>query len=123
MLSKTWKNPPRTALSTNFLTKARAFSAKLLNRNGERIASSIVSTFHALFILLSAFTQAAIFPVLEHSSMQHRQQTVDHLAEGLLEYATHEQASKCVTKALKEGGKEVVDKVVKRMCEPAKGYV
>ena len=43
--------------------------------------------------------------------------------EGLLEYATHEQASKSVTKALKEGGKEVVDKVVKKMCEPAKGYV
>ena len=55
--------------------------------------------------------------------MRHCQQTVDHLMEGLLEYATHEQASKSVRKVLKEGGKEVVDKVVKRMCEPAKGYV
>ena len=67
--------------------------------------------------------QAYLLPVLEHGSMRHCQQTVDHLMEGLLEYATHEQASKSVTKALKEGGKEVVDKVVKRMCEPAKGYV
>ena len=55
--------------------------------------------------------------------MRHCQQTVEHLMEGLLEYATHEQASKSVTKALKEGGEEVVDKVVKRTCEPAKGYV
>lgn len=47
--------------------------------------------------------------------------TLDHLLEGLLEFATHEQGSKSVTKALKEGGKETLDRVVKRMCEPAKG--
>jgi len=60
--------------------------------------------------------------VLEHGSEKHRQMTVDHLINGLLDYATHEQGYKSVTKALKEGGKDVLDRVVKRMCEPAKGY-
>ncbi|PPQ76694.1 hypothetical protein CVT26_004478 [Gymnopilus dilepis] len=46
---------------------------------------------------------------------------LDHILEGLLEFATHEQGSKSVTKALKEGGAETLDKVVRRMCEPAKG--
>ena len=49
--------------------------------------------------------------------------TLGHLLEGLLEFATNEQGSKSVTKALKEGGKETLDKVVERMCEPAKGFV
>jgi len=49
--------------------------------------------------------------------------TLDHLLEGLLEFSTNEQGSKSVTKALKEGGKDTLDRVVKRMCEPAKGYV
>lgn len=47
--------------------------------------------------------------------------TLDHLLDGLLEFATSEQGAKSVTKALKEGGKDTLDKVVKRMCEPAKG--
>ena len=47
---------------------------------------------------------------------------LDHLISGLLEYATHEQGSKSVTKALKEGGKDTLDRVITRMCEPAKGY-
>ena len=42
---------------------------------------------------------------------------------GLLEYATNEQGVKSVTKALKEGGDDTLDRVIKRMCEPAKGYV
>lgn len=49
--------------------------------------------------------------------------TLDHLLDGLLEYATNEQGSKSVTKALKEGGKDTLDHVVKRMCEPAKGWI
>ena len=48
---------------------------------------------------------------------------LDHLVSGLLEYATSEQGAKSVTKALKEGGKETLNRVIKRMCEPAKGYV
>jgi pumilio RNA-binding family len=48
---------------------------------------------------------------------------LDHLVLGLVEYATSEQGSKSVTKALKEGGKETLDRVIARMCEPTKGYV
>jgi ABC-type proline/glycine betaine transport system ATPase subunit len=48
---------------------------------------------------------------------------LEHLLSGLLEFATNEQGSKSVVKALKEGGKETLDRVVQRMCEPAKGYV
>lgn len=47
---------------------------------------------------------------------------LDHLVTGLLEFATNEQGSKSVTKALKEGGKETLDRVVKRMAESTKGY-
>lgn len=49
--------------------------------------------------------------------------TLDHLLDGLLEFATSEQGAKSVTKALKEGGLETLDRVVRRMCEPAKGSV
>lgn len=59
--------------------------------------------------------------ILEHGSDKHRRMTLDHLLDGLLEFATSEQGAKSVTKALKEGGKDTLDKVVKRMCEPAKG--
>lgn len=47
---------------------------------------------------------------------------LEHLMSGLLEYATNEQGAKSITKALKEGGKETLDRVIERMCEPAKGY-
>lgn len=47
---------------------------------------------------------------------------LDHLVTGLLEFATNEQGSKSVTKALKEGGKETLDRFVKRMAESTKGY-
>ncbi|KAF4604516.1 hypothetical protein EYR40_003290 [Pleurotus pulmonarius] len=59
--------------------------------------------------------------ILEHGSDNHRQMTLDHLINGLLEFSTNEQGAKSVTKALKEGGKDTVDKFIKRMCEPAKG--
>ncbi|KAJ7208980.1 armadillo-type protein [Mycena pura] len=59
--------------------------------------------------------------ILEHGSEKHRQMALDHLLDGLLEFATNEQGSKSVVKALKEGGKETLDRVVQRMCEPAKG--
>jgi hypothetical protein len=49
--------------------------------------------------------------------------TLQHLLDGLLDFATNEQGSKSVMKALKEGGKETLDRVVERMCEPAKGCV
>lgn len=62
-----------------------------------------------------------LFPVLEHGSEKHKRMALDHLLDGLLECATNEQGAKSVTKALKEGGMETLDLVVRRMCEPAKG--
>ncbi|KAJ7852666.1 armadillo-type protein [Mycena olivaceomarginata] len=59
--------------------------------------------------------------ILEHGSEKHRQMALEHLLSGLLDFATNEQGSKSVVKALKEGGKETLDRVVQRMCEPAKG--
>lgn len=66
---------------------------------------------------------SSVSTVLEHGSAKHRMMALDHLVNGLLEYATNEQGSKSVTKALKEGGKETLDRIITRMCEPAKGYV
>lgn len=61
--------------------------------------------------------------VLEHGSQRHRDLALDLLIGGLLEYATNEQGIKSITKALKEGGKDTLDRIIKRMCEPAKRYV
>jgi hypothetical protein len=63
-----------------------------------------------------------LYLVLEHGSAKHRQMALDHLVTGLLEFATNEQGSKSVTKALKEGGKDTLDRFVKRMAESTKGY-
>ncbi|EKM61776.1 uncharacterized protein PHACADRAFT_169213 [Phanerochaete carnosa HHB-10118-sp] len=59
--------------------------------------------------------------ILEHGSTNHRKMALDHIISGLLEYATNEQGAKSVTKALKEGGKETLNRIISRMCEPAKG--
>jgi hypothetical protein len=48
---------------------------------------------------------------------------LEHLLTGLLEFATNDQGSKSVVKALKEVRKETLDRVVQRMCKPAKRYV
>jgi hypothetical protein len=48
---------------------------------------------------------------------------LEYLLTGLLNFATSEQGSKTVVKALKEGRKETLDRVAQRMCESAKGYV
>ncbi|KAM5539962.1 hypothetical protein V8D89_006465 [Ganoderma adspersum] len=58
--------------------------------------------------------------ILEHGSQRHRDLALEHLLGGLLEYATNEQGIKSITKALKEGGKDSLDRIIKRMCEPAK---
>ncbi|KAJ7938526.1 armadillo-type protein [Mycena leptocephala] len=60
---------------------------------------------------------------LKHGSEKHRQMALEHILTGLLEFATNEQGSQSVVKALKEGGKETLDRVVQRMCEPAKVLV
>lgn len=89
--------------------------------SGVPIVSNIVS---ALFYSVSVFIHVLTFDaVLEHGSPKHRGMALDHLISGLLEYSTNEQGSKSVTKALKEGGKETLDRVITRMCEPAKGCV
>ncbi|KAJ7897532.1 hypothetical protein B0H13DRAFT_2337868 [Mycena leptocephala] len=52
---------------------------------------------------------------------KHRQMALEHLLPGLLEFATTEQDSQNALTILKEGRKEMIDRVVQRMCEPAKG--
>lgn len=47
--------------------------------------------------------------------------TLDHLMAGLLEFATNEQGTKSIIKALKVGGQDTLSRVVKRLAEPAKG--
>jgi predicted PP-loop superfamily ATPase len=65
----------------------------------------------------------SIDAVLEHGSEKHRQMALEHLLEGLLEFATDEQGSKSVVKALKEDEKKRLNRVVQRMCDLAKGCV
>jgi pumilio RNA-binding family len=48
---------------------------------------------------------------------------LQHLLSGLLEYATNEQGSKSVAKALKDGGKDTLNRIIQRMCEPTKGFI
>lgn len=67
----------------------------------------------------SKFTN--LLPVLEHGSAAHRQMALEHLVVGLLDFAIHEQGTKSITKALKEGGKETLDRIIARMCEQSKG--
>ena len=102
-------------------TRGRLSLARLRRISGDRTAFSIVSsslrnTFALILILI-------LNAVLEHGSPKHRNMALEHLVSGLLEYSTNEQGSKSVTKALKEGGKETLDRVITRMCEPAKGCV
>ncbi|KAG6904278.1 hypothetical protein DXG01_011203, partial [Tephrocybe rancida] len=56
--------------------------------------------------------------ILEHGSEAHRAQTLQHLLDGLLDFATSEQGAKSVTKV---GGKATLDRIVERMCEAANG--
>ena len=74
------------------------------------------------FKLCRTFTSVCSI-VLGHGSPRHRDLALEHLLCGLLEYATNEQGIKSITKALKEGGKDTLDRIIRRMCEPAKTYV
>ncbi|KAJ7859115.1 hypothetical protein B0H13DRAFT_2672374 [Mycena leptocephala] len=64
-----------------------------------------------------------IHHILEHGSEKHCQTALEHLLTGLLEFVTNDHGSKSVVKALKEVRKETLDRVVQRMCEPAKRYI
>jgi hypothetical protein len=59
--------------------------------------------------------------VLEHGLEKHREVALSHLLTCLLDLATSEQGFKSVTKALKEGGKDTLDKFVRRMREAPMG--
>ena len=100
----------------NFSTTGLLSLERSQRANGARIASNIVRISH----IQKGFAYRP-FPVLEHGLDKHRNLALEHLISGLLEYATNEQGAKSVTKALKEGGKDTLNRVIKRMCEPAKG--
>ncbi|KAF7304107.1 ARM repeat-containing protein [Mycena indigotica] len=89
----------------------------------EGIVDELLGQGPAVFgeVAKSQWGSYCIQHILEHGSEKHRQMALDHLLAGLLEFASNEQGNKSVVKALKEGGKDTLDKVVKRMCEPAKG--
>lgn len=94
------------------------FLRTLQRTNGGHIAYSTVRCL--IFPLVSKVTNPS--SVLEHGSTTHRQMALEHLVTGLLDFATHEQGTKSITKALKEGGKETLDRIIARMCEQSKGY-
>lgn len=121
--SKTSRNPLRMVSSTSFSTKVQPSLVKSAPTNGDPIVSSIVRPSFSICLLLPIFKPHSGLLVLEHGTAQHRELALDHLLSGLLEYATNEQGSKSVSKALKEGGKDALNKIVKRMCEPAKRFV
>ncbi|KAF8971874.1 armadillo-type protein [Flammula alnicola] len=87
------------------------------------IVDELLNQGFAIFseVAKSQWGSYCIQHILEHGSEMHQRMTLDHLLDGLLEFSTNEQGAKSVTKALKEGGVETLDKVVRRMCEPAKG--
>ncbi|KZT42604.1 ARM repeat-containing protein [Sistotremastrum suecicum HHB10207 ss-3] len=59
--------------------------------------------------------------LLELGSPRHRAAALELLLSGLLDYATSEHGVKAVLKAIKEGDAEVLEKVVARLCQPARG--
>lgn len=103
----------------NFLIAAIRFLLKLPKINGDHIVSSTVSVCVLVVTCISEISPA----VLEHGSPQHRELVISHLVTGLLEFSTHEQGFKSVTKALKEGGKEVLNRFARKLCEPHQGFV
>lgn len=94
------------------------FLRTLQRISGDHTAYSTVR--RSIFPLTSKVTNPP--SVLEHGSAAHRQMALEHLVAGLLDFATHEQGTKSITKALKEGGKETLDRIIARMCEQSKGY-
>lgn len=98
------------------LIKAQPSLAKSQKVNGAPTVSNTVC--NQVFLYIASLTLPI---VLEHGSLKHRNIALDHLVSGLLEYSTSEHGAKSVTKAIKEGGKETLDRIIKRMCEPAKG--
>jgi len=86
------------------------------------ILHSTSYVFH-FFLILPPISFNFWLSVLEHGSTEHREMSIRHLLSDLLEYAINEQGSKSISKAIKEGGKNALDRIIKRMCEPAKKFV
>ena len=57
--------------------------------------------------------------VLEHGIEGDKSRAVQLLLDSLPQYGIDPQAIKSIEKALKCGGPEVFEKIVKRLCEPA----
>ena len=58
---------------------------------------------------------------MEHGSFKHRNMALSHIIYSLLDLTTHEQGFKSVSKALKEGGKDTMDRIISRMRESPNG--
>ncbi|KIJ54299.1 hypothetical protein M422DRAFT_241548 [Sphaerobolus stellatus SS14] len=72
-------------------------------------------------VVTNAWGNFCVLHLLEHGAPHHQAKAIDNLIKGLSQYASHEQSIKSVLKALKEGGADVLDRVVLRLCEPPKG--
>lgn len=117
---RTLKSPLKTASSMSCSIKDLPCSVRLQRTSGARTAFNTVSASTITDLFLVSY-RCFFYLVLEHGSPKHRQMCLDHIMSDLLDYATNEQGYKSVTKALKETGPETLDRIVKRMCEPAKG--
>ena len=95
----------------------------MFSRTSQRTSGGHIA-YNTVRCLISPPTSKVTNPllVLEHGSATHRQMALEHLVVGLLDFATNEQGTKSITKALKEGGKETLDRIIARMCEQSKGY-
>ncbi|KAJ7742375.1 hypothetical protein B0H14DRAFT_3607972 [Mycena olivaceomarginata] len=96
---------------------------KLEGNTKDRIVDKLLGQGAAAFgeVAKSQRGSYCVPHILEHGSEKHRRMALEHLLEGLLEFATNEQGSKSVVKALKEGEKKRLNRVVQRMCDLAKG--
>ncbi|KAJ7715672.1 hypothetical protein B0H16DRAFT_1741728 [Mycena metata] len=120
-LVNAFENPEERAedvIVDELLDRASRYSSSLRRASGAPTASSTVRSS-----ISSAKTPIPIIidTVIEYGSEKYRQMALEHPLTGLLEFAMNEQGSKTVVKALKEGGKETLDRVVQYMCEPANG--
>ncbi|THH05228.1 hypothetical protein EW145_g4950 [Phellinidium pouzarii] len=89
----------------------------------EGIVDELLNRGHTVFsdVTKNQWGSYCIQHILEHGSPKHRDLALSLLLSGLLEFSTNEQGFKSVTKALKEGGKDALDKFVNRMRESPAG--
>ncbi|KAJ7019593.1 hypothetical protein C8F04DRAFT_1276047 [Mycena alexandri] len=96
--------------------------ARLSCRSKQNLEESAEDVDDLLGLGAAVFGEISILIIIdEHGLEKHRQMPLEHLLTGLFEFATNKQGSKSVVSALKEGGKQTLDRVVQRMCELVKG--